>query len=146
MFAIGIHIHDLPETQMPADMSGDRTFILLEISPHQGNVAAMDRVLEELVGQVHGRLVVFGYHQQSAGVLVDPVYQSVAWQFIVRQVRLLLLQVPGDAIDQGTGIISMSRVDDHARRLVDHHDVIVFENNVQRHLLRLDIEGLRGVV
>ena len=92
-------------------------------------------MVEELGTQLRLRLGCLSHHQQSAGVLVDAVYQS--HRRVVRVVGRQPSQVPCDGVHQRAVEVAHARVHHHARRLVDHHQRVILIDDVQRYLLGL---------
>ena len=55
--------HLLPVAGAAADVARDRPLVLVEIAPHECHVTALDRMVEELLGQPCVRLFVLGHHE-----------------------------------------------------------------------------------
>lgn len=83
--------------------------------------------------------IVFCHDHATTGVLVETV--NDAWTHFSSDATEI-----GDVVQQGVDQcaiwIALSGVDDKAVGLVEHDDVIVFKQNRQWHILRLD--GYRG--
>lgn len=72
--------------------------------------------------------------------------QPEAGQVFGRDIAVLLLQVPGYAVDERTAGIAAGRVYYQAFRFVDDENVFVFKHDVQRHLFRDDLFALHFAV
>ena len=96
-----------------------------------------------LVEKLHAQLGLgiggLGHDEQSAGIFVYAVHQSHLR--VVGVVCRQVAQVPGNGIDQRAVIVAAPWVHHHARRLVDHHQFIVFIHDVER-----DIFGVYAIV
>ena len=57
---------------------------------------------------------------------------------VVRVIVRIVLQMPGDGIDQRAGIISASGMHHQSRRFVHHHQVFVFVHDVEGNVFRDD--------
>ena len=55
--------HLLPVAGAAADVARDRPLVLVEIAPHECHITALDRMVEELLGQPCVRLFVLGHHE-----------------------------------------------------------------------------------
>lgn len=91
----------------------------------QGLVLPVDAAPLELI---HKRLVGrqrLGHHQESAGILVEPVHDSgPRYQGELREAMQ-------EGVLQGAVRISGGRMHHQSRRLVDHEKLIVLEQNIQ---------------
>ena len=140
---VGKDIHLQAILRAATDVSRNRTLVLSQIAPHKGNVAAMNRVVEELLGQSCVRTLVLGYHQQTRGILVDAVYQSRAHIALLEQRQIL--QVVGERIDQRAAIISAAGVDNHSRLLIYDYQVVILIHHIERDVLGDDLHLALGV-
>ncbi len=98
---------------------------------HDALVDAADRAFLQLVDQVGLRLQGLGHHHQTGGVLVQAVDDTGTRD--VDDVWHMMQQ----CVEQGAAGVAGSRMDDKPGRLVDHHDLVVFIDDVQ-----LDVFGL----
>ncbi len=57
------------------------------------------------------------------------------WSFLAADAFHIRV-VAEDSVHQRAGRMSRRRVDNHPRRFVDHDQVVVLENNIQRNILR----------
>src|SRR5450432_3245170 len=95
-----------PESLMSAYMRDNAPFICSQISPYQGNIFPLHGMIKELFCQAGYRIRSFGEYHQATRVLVDPVNKTKSWQNGFVDLLIFLLEVVGNPIDQGTGIIS----------------------------------------
>ena len=140
---VGKDIHLQAILRATADVADDCTLVLGQITPHKGNVATMNRVVEELFGQSCVRTLVLGYHQQTRCILVDAVYQSRAHIALLEQRQIL--QVVGERIDQRAAIISAAGVDNHSRLLIYDYQVVILIHHIERDVLGDDLHLALGV-
>ena len=77
-------------------------------------------------------------HHETAGVLVEPVHDPRTGQ--QRSNRIARQK----AVQQGAAPVSRRGMNDQTGRLVQHHYLRIFMDNVQRHCLGLERQGLRG--
>ncbi len=110
---------------------------------HDAFINAADRALLQLVDQVGLRLQGLGHHHQAGGVLVQAVHDAGARH--VDDVGHMVQQ----RVQQGAAGMPGSRVHNQAGRLVDHQDLVVFIDDVQRDVLGLPLAlglllGLQG--
>lgn len=101
---------------------------------HYGGVEPLDAVILELPGEALMRLVGLGGDQKAGGVFVDAMDYSGAGD--AADAGKLPGAVVQQRVDQRAVSIARSGMDDHARRLVDHDEVGVFVDDVQRNILR----------
>ena len=129
------HQHAVP--RVAADVGGDGALVLLHDAPHQGTVAATGGLQQELVAQGGLGIGRFGHDQQAGRVLVDAVDE--AHVRVVGIVAGIVLQVPGDGVDQRAVPVAVAGMHHEARRLVDHQHVVVLIDDVQGDVLRGDV-------
>ena len=134
------HGHALTVARVTSDVALNASVVFRKVPPDERHVAAMRIVVKELRAQFgfgFGRL---GNDQQSAGVFVDAVHQSDAR--VVRVVSRQTAQMPSDSVDQRAVEVAHTRVDHKSCGFIDHHQLVVFVNDVERNILGL----YRGVV
>ena len=73
-----------------------------------------------------------GYDGQSGGIPVQTINTAE------HKRTVLLCKIIGKAVCQGIVIIVHGRVDRHACRLIDHHEILVLVDDIQRQLHRWD--------
>ena len=104
-------------------------------------VNTVDAVYAHLGAERLMRRIVFGHHQQTAGILIDAVYDAGADRAADAG------QLPGtvvkQCIDESAVRVAGGRVNHHALRLVDHQQVIILVHNIKRNVLGLRLNGLR---
>ena len=127
---VGEDVHLLPVFRAAADVPGDGPFVLVEIAPDEGDVAALDRVVEELFGQPGMGLFVLGDHEEPRSVLVDAVNQPGAVLLLGRD--SLGVEVVHQGVDQRSGIVPHPGVDDHSGGFVDDQQMVVLVGDVER--------------
>ena len=135
--------HSHPVGRVAGDIAGDGPFVFVEVAPHQRMVDAPDGVVVELPGEKGVRPLVFGHDQQPGGVFVDPVYQS--GPHVARLEQGQALQVVGQGIDQGAGVVAVAGMYDHAGLFIDDDEVGVFVNDVQRNVFGDDLQFARRI-
>ena len=97
---------------------------------HNAFVDPADRARLQLSNQLGVRLQRLGHHHQAGGVLVQTMHDTGARH--IDDVRHMVQQ----GIEQGAIGMPGSRVHHQPSRLVDHQQVIVLVNDVQRDILR----------
>ena len=136
--------HFFAITRASADISLDRTVARVGHAPDEGGVGALDRVLGKLPGEPFMGGARLRGHHQPACVFVQavndsrPAHTANSFQAVAAM---------GDqGVDQGTGQVSRRRVDDKSGRFVDHDQVVVFEDHVERDIFpqRLRVDGFRN--
>lgn len=75
-FAIGQDSHLHAVARVAADVARDGSFVLFDVAPHQGTVAALRSLMEELVAQVGLGVGGLGDDEQAGGVLVDAMDET----------------------------------------------------------------------
>ena len=78
-----------------------------------------------------------GYNRKSGGIPVQTINTTE------HKGTVLLCKIIGKAVCQGIVIIVHGRVDRHACRLIDHHEILVLVDDIQRQFHRWDF--FRGV-
>jgi hypothetical protein len=89
-----------------------------------------DGVVGELRGQPVMRAVGFRHHQQPRGVLVDAVHDAGA--FLAADAREVAAEMMQERVDQRARGRPRRGMDDHARGLVDDHEVGILVQDLQR--------------
>ncbi len=100
---------------------------------HHRQVLAVHVARGQLLHQRGLRLDGAGHHHHAAGVLVQAVHDARARQH--RQARVAEQQ----RVDQGAGGVARPGVDHQADRLVDHINVFILVQDVQRDVLGLGV-------
>ena len=85
------------------------------------------------------RRIVLGDDEASAGFLVEPMHDAGARD--AADAAELSGAVMQQGVDERAFLVSGGRVHDHAGGLVQHEQIIVFEQDVEGHLLRLRSRG-----
>ena len=135
---VGEDGHFEPVAQAASDVSFDRSLFLFHVAPHQRVIDPVDRVVEKLSGQPGVGALVFGHDQNAGRVLVDAVDQSGS--HVAALEKRQVLQMIGQGIDQRARIVAVAGMDDHAGRLVDDNQVVVFIQNVERNVFGDDFQ------
>ena len=95
-----------------------KAFVLPEVAVDHRMVNTVDAVYAHLGAERLMGGIVFGHHQQTAGILIDAVYDAGADRAADAG------QLPGtvvkQCIDESTVRVAGGRVNHHALRLVDH--------------------------
>lgn len=132
--------HALPVSWVARDWLVHGQSIGSEMAPGHHGVAPYyapcgDRRTEPLV-----RNVAFGNDQESRGLLVQPMHQP-------RPFRPAALgevaATPHEGIDQSSGPVTWSRMDDHSGRLVHHEQVGILVDDPERDVLALNVAARR---
>ncbi len=129
------HRHAQAVFRVAPDVALYASGVFLEVAPHQCRVAPVGGLVEELRPQLRlcvGRLC---HHEQSAGVLVNAVYQSHLR--VIGVVCGQVAQVPRHGVDQRAVEVAATRMHHQSGRLVHHHQFIVLIHDVHRYVLRL---------
>lgn len=92
---------------------------------HDALVDTADFTRLHLFDQLGLRLQGLGYHHQARGVFVQAVNDTGTWH--VDDVRHMVQQ----RVEQGTTGMPGSRVHNQPGRLVDHHDMVVFVDDIE---------------
>ena len=100
-------------------------------------------MVEKLLGQTGVRAFVLGHDQQPRRILVDTVHQTGA-QIALPEHRQRA-QMIGQGIDQRPVPVAVARVHDHAGGLVDDQQIVVFVGDVERDVLRHDLDLALGI-
>lgn len=96
-------------------------------------ICPLNRVRLELRREPMVRRVGLCHHQQTGGVLVDPVHNS--GPPFASHPRKITAKMAQKRIDQSTARASRSGVHHETRGLVDHHEMIVLVNDTQGDVL-----------
>ena len=134
------------------ESSFDGAAVLPESAPDEGVVGAFGRMVEELPCQMGLRFRRLGDEQQTRGVLVDTVDEAdgrvVYVNFLIFAFShfRILLEVPGEGMEEGVFVVAVTGMNDQTGRLVDHEQVVVLIDDVERYVLRRDGVVMRFVV
>ena len=127
------HLH--PVFRVAGDVAFDTSFFLLKASPDQSIVQSFGGFVEELFAQMRFGIGIFGHYEKSGGILVYAVYQSHGR--VVRVIVRIVLQMPGDGIDQRAGIISASGM---------HHQSAGLSTTIRSSSSSHDVEGMSSAM
>jgi hypothetical protein len=101
-------------------------FIFLGIAIYEGYVSFFNLVPLELTGQTLVRLIRFGHNQQSRSSFVETMDDSRSQDAADAGKVLAMVK---DGIHHGILKVSRRRVNNHARRFVNHQDMLIFVND-----------------
>ena len=141
---VSIDLEPKPVVGITPDVAGDRAFVLLDVAPDNSHVPPLDRMLEELAGQVKLCLIVFRHDKKAGSVLVYSVHQN-PHPLIGRFRPLGYAQMKGKSIDESSLEVAVPRMNNHSGRFVDNKKVVVLIDYVQRDVLRQDLEAAAAV-
>ena len=131
------HRHALTVTRVAGDIALYPTLLRLEAAPHEGIILTFRAFNEELMAEVCLRLGRLRHNEQPAGVLVNAMHKTHTW--VVGIVFGIVTQVPGQRVHEGAGVVSHARVHHQPCRFVDHQQVIVLIDDVERYVLGHDL-------
>lgn len=134
VIAFGKDRHDLAVFQRPADVACDRARIFLHIAPNQRMIAAFGRAVEKLLRQA--RQYVFGLrdHHQPRCVFIEPVHEPGTAGIISRFRQVLKME--HHRVHKRAGVVSVTGMHDHVGRFVDNREVFVLIGDLDRNVLR----------
>ena len=138
---IGEDAHLKPVFRMATDIALYPAFILLNMSPHKSHILATCGLLEELQREVSACILILGNYQKTRCLLVDAVHESESRIVHILHLRIILEMI-GQGIDQGAMIIAATRVNHQTCRLVDHEQVIVLIDDVERNIFGQDFKHM----
>ena len=130
-----VNSHTLTVAHITTDITFYTPGILSEVAPHKCLIRAVGIVIEELGTQFSLGIGCLRHHQQTTGIFIDAMYESHTG--IVGVVAGQVAQVPGNGIDQRTVEVTHARVYHQSGRFVDHHQLVVLVDHIQRNILRL---------
>src|SRR5690606_4794335 len=123
----------------PSEGGIDGAALRIRAAPCQGEISADEAagtpMISELGRELSMRLICLRDHQNSTGVLVESMNDSRPVPSAERGERTAAMMQQG--IDERPAADPRSGRDDHARRLLDHDDMLVFMQDGQRHRLGL---------
>ena len=137
--AAGARRHLDAVLRIAADRGVD-ALALLHQSPRQRDVFLLDFAIVELPRQLLVRIVVLGDHHHARRALVEPMHDA-GTDFAADAAQVL--DVVQQRVDERAGRIAGGGMDDHARGLVDDHDVGVVEQDLERQVFRQRRRRLR---
>ena len=124
-----------------SDRDIDRDLIAAYIIMAQGRIYPRYRMYSELLCERFMRMIVLGYHQKSACILIDPVDYAGTYHSVYGRKRSST--VVHNGVDQRPAPVSRTRMDDHAPRLIDDKKVRIFVYYIEGDILCLHIKRLR---
>ena len=119
----------------------DRAFARLRDSVDDREIAPVDRMGGELLGQALVRDVGLCDDQQPRRILVDPVDDAGPGD--AADARQRAAAMVEQRVDQRSVEIAGRRMNDQARRLVDDQQMLVLEDDLQRNVLRFVVRRRR---
>ena len=126
---------------MPANRRVHSPAVLPQVPDHHRLICPCQTVVLKLCGQCLVRSIILCRNNQSAGIPVNAVnnprpqsapYPAQALPAVVEQ-----------GVDQGPVRVPRRGVDHHPHRLIDHDDVLVLIDHIQRDILRQGVRRLR---
>lgn len=117
------------------------TLIVGNIAPDYRLVTALDRMNEELTGEIELGLVILGDYEQTAGIHVYSVDQY-AHPLVFGIGPLGYPQMIGKRVDESSVKMAVAWMYAHAGRLVDYQHVLILIDYVERNVFRLDLEAM----
>ena len=135
------HGHLLAFDRMPADGGVHPAAVLFYISVHDRLITAVEGVFLNLFCEAGVRTITFGHNQQAAGVLINAVDNARPQHAV--DAREAVAAMRQQRVDQRAVPVARRRMHNHPLRLVHHHKIIVLIHDVERDILRLDIQRLR---
>ena len=133
LVALGEYRHLQAVAQAAPYVALDGAVHLFHGSPHHRYVLPLRGLVEELQSQRCLGVRSLGNDEETAGVFVDAVHQSHAW--VGNVIVWVVLEMPGEGIDQCAVVVAMARMHAHSCGLVHHQQVVVLIDDVQRDVL-----------
>ena len=127
------HRHAQPVLRVAADVALYASLVLGDVAPYQCYVAAVGGLVEELQSEACLCVCCLCHDEQSAGVLVNAVYQSHLR--VVGVEGTDVAHVPCYRVDQCSVEVADARVYHQAGRLVDYQYVVILVCYRERYLL-----------
>ena len=114
--------HFYPINGMPADRHHDAPAGSFHMAVNHGKVLLLDAAQSELFGQACLGFGIFCGNQYAGGVFVQAMHDAGAYLAgNAGQVRAMVQQ----CVDEGAGVMSRRRMNDHAGRLVQYEQILV---------------------
>ena len=135
------HGHLLPIRTMPANRRVHSPAVLPQVPDHHRLICPCQTVVLKLCGQCLVRSIILCRNDQAAGVPVDAVDDAGAQR--APHAAEAPPAVVEQGVDQGPVRVPRRRVDHHPHRLIDHDDVLVLIDHIQRDILRQGVRRLR---
>ena len=135
-FRVFKHRHLEFVARIARDVSCNGARVFLKIPPHEGHVFAACGLMEELVAEKRLGIWGLGHHKQPGRVLVYAVYESEPR--VGNVIVWIVFEMPCEGVDKCAVVISVSRMHDKSCGLVDHEQVFVFIDYVERYVLGYD--------
>ena len=126
---------------MPSDRRVNSTLGVLEVSAGNSLVLSREAVNLYLLRQFKVGGIVLGDYKETAGILVDTVDYSGADNAVYA--RKAVSAVVQESVNESPRVVAVSRVYHHALGLVDHKEVVVLIDDIQRDILGNGVHGLR---
>src|SRR6266542_671555 len=137
----GDHRHALALRRVPPDRAFQLARVVLDQAPHDRQVRTAQRPVAQLLRERPMSGVMPRDHDQSAGALVQAVHDPRA--SLAAHGRPAA-PATKQRMHQRPGVVARRRMHDHAGGFVDHHQVVVLVDDLQRDQLASDLshEGL----
>ncbi len=132
------HGHPLAVDRMPCDGGRDHAGRGARFPPHHREVNFLRGAFRELARQCGVGRVVFGQEDAAARVLVQPVHHARPRRGSSGREPAGVVQ---HGVDQGAGAIPHGGVHDQPRRFVQAEEILVFVEDFERDVLRLDFRA-----
>jgi hypothetical protein len=115
--------HPFPLDRMPSDGSIDQTFILLKNSMSNGKIDLLHEAILELSGQLVKSLIILGDDHHAGSLPVETVDDARSQHTVNSSEVFAMME---KCINQCSGCVSRSRMDNHAGWFVNHDDGGIF--------------------
>ena len=128
--------HTLAIDRVPRKRCVDGAFLLANVAVYERRVAAVRAVVAKLIAQRAMSFVIFCDYDETRCHAVDAVHDSRA-QLAADAGKVA--NVIQQRIDQRSAFVPRGRMHNHSLGLVDHEQIHVFVDHVQRNILRQNV-------
>ena len=127
--------HDFSVACRAADVGSYYSFRVIRCAPDNCLVFLLDLPVCKLSRQLVQGRAVFGCDNQPGGVFVEPVHNAGSEVCCVKFVGIGAEMVQ-NSVGKCACPVAESRMDDHSRRFIDYHEVIVLIHDIKRNIFR----------
>ncbi len=136
--AVAPHAHPFPGVRVTPDRGIDGTDRLVRQAPDEAEVFALERTGAAVIGELCRERPMSGFglgdDQQARRVLVEPMHN--AGPAHSPDSRKVVTAMGDERVDKRAGPVAGSRMDDEACRLVDHDQIRILVDDLERNGFR----------
>ena len=124
-----------------SDGSINVAFVIHIYSVNNGLINSVKAVFLDLFSKMNVSKIVLGNKKKSAGVFIDPVYNSGTKNAVYSGKTIFAM--PQKRINKGTVVVARSRMNYHSFWFINNKKVVIFIIDIERNVFRFNVKRNR---